>query len=116
MDHGCHMRVSAKRMKDDPYARASMRRHATRVKQQRKCSPADLYRRRALVFSFSGRWPLSRVLRPNARGYDGCPTVPPMPPDGMSEIEIARIVKLLERAGWTLRRNSEGKLVPVRTI
>ena len=116
-------RVSAERASNDTHRRAAMkkgdrhmRRRAKEVKEPPIYPPGEVYRRRALVFSFAGRWPVSRVQRLNAKGYEGCPTAPPMPPDGMSEIEISRIVKLLERAGWTLVRDSEGRLVPVRMI
>jgi hypothetical protein len=76
----------------------------------------EQYRRLALLFSVSGRWHISRYQRPGAKGYDGCPTEPPIPPQEMTDLELERIQRLLAKQSWTLVRNSEGLLVPVRTI
>ena len=78
-------------------------------------SPGEEYRRRLLLWSMSGFWPVSRVQRPNARGYAGCPKEPPPLPEGLSEVEIERIRALLERRGWTLVK-AAGRWTPVPTI
>jgi hypothetical protein len=83
--------------------------------RRRLPSLPEQYRRYALLFSLSGRWPVSRVKRLNAKAYDGCGD-PPIPPQEMTDIELERIQRLLAKQGWTLVRNSEGLLVPVRTI
>ena len=69
-----------------------------------------------VLFSMCGRWPISRVARPNVRGYEGCPSEPPAPPDGLSDERIERVRRMLERQNWTLVRNHDGRLVPCRTI
>ncbi len=89
---------------------------STRASGKRRNLPgnlslADRYRRNAVLFALKGAWPISRVQ--DERGW--LPE-PPMPPEGMSLLEISRINALLAKQNWTLVTGPDGKLKPVRTI
>jgi hypothetical protein len=87
------------------------------VENRRSARARHAYGASVLLFSMSGRWPVSRVQRPHrARAYEGLPTEPPPPPPGMSDVEIERVRRQLERKNWTLITRADGVLMPVRTI